>query len=88
MLDSPNPEANCALCRDLDPAERAAMRANLIVIPLHEIDHICEPCMEAFTANPVGRGRCRMLEMKETPVPTNRGFSLMATQLCASGTSP
>jgi hypothetical protein len=44
-------EADCLLCRDLDPAQRAAMRADLIVIPLRDIEHICEPCMEAFTAN-------------------------------------
>jgi hypothetical protein len=44
-------EADCVLCRDLDPAQRSAMRADLIVIPLREIEHICDGCMEAFTAN-------------------------------------
>jgi hypothetical protein len=42
-------EADCVLCRDLDPAQRAAMRADLIVIPLRE--PVCDGCVEAFTAN-------------------------------------
>jgi hypothetical protein len=42
-------EADCVLCRDLDPALRAAMRADLIVILLRE--PVCDGCMEAFTAN-------------------------------------
>jgi hypothetical protein len=44
-------EANCVLCRDLDAAQRAAMRADLVEIPLRDIDHICEPCLEAFCTN-------------------------------------
>jgi hypothetical protein len=51
MSDESVPEANCVLCRDLDPAQRAAMRADLIKIPLRDIEHICDGCMEAFTAN-------------------------------------
>jgi hypothetical protein len=42
-------EADCVLCRDLDPGQRAAMRADLIVIPLG--DPVCDGCVEAFTAN-------------------------------------
>jgi hypothetical protein len=44
-------EANCVLCRDLDLTQRSAMRADLIVISLREIEHICDGCMEAFTAS-------------------------------------
>jgi hypothetical protein len=51
MPDDTTAEADCALCRDLDPAQRSAMRADLIVIPLRDIEHICDGCMEAFTAN-------------------------------------
>jgi hypothetical protein len=42
-------EADCALCRHLNPAQRATMRADLIVIPLRE--PVCDACVEAFTAN-------------------------------------
>lgn len=42
-------EAECSVCRDLDPDERLAMRADLIQIPLRE--PICERCMEAFWTN-------------------------------------
>jgi hypothetical protein len=42
-------EADCTLCRDLDPAQRSAMRAQLIEISLRE--PVCDGCMEAFTAN-------------------------------------
>jgi hypothetical protein len=51
MSDGTITEAKCVLCYDLDPAQRAAMRADLIVIPLRDIDRICEQCLEAFTAN-------------------------------------
>jgi hypothetical protein len=51
MLDRIVAETDCTLCRDLDPTQRAAMRSDLIVIPLGDTDHICDPCMEAFTAN-------------------------------------
>jgi hypothetical protein len=51
MPDEHGPETDCVLCRHLDPAQRSAMRADLIVIPLREIEHICDGCMEAFTAN-------------------------------------
>jgi hypothetical protein len=51
MSDDTIAETNCALCHDLDPVHRSAMRADLIVIPLRDIEHICDPCMEAFTAN-------------------------------------
>ncbi len=51
MSDDTITEANCALCHNLDPTQRSAMRADLIVIPLADIEHICDPCMEAFTAN-------------------------------------
>jgi hypothetical protein len=43
------PEADCSLCCDLDPAQRATMRARLIVIPLRE--PVCDGCVEAVTAN-------------------------------------
>jgi hypothetical protein len=42
-------EADCALCRNLEPRERAAMRAKLIEVPLRE--HVCDQCMDAFTVN-------------------------------------
>jgi hypothetical protein len=42
-------EADCVLCRDYDPGQRAAMRAELIEIPLRE--YVCDECMDAFTAN-------------------------------------
>jgi hypothetical protein len=42
-------EANCVLCRHLDPIQRAAMRAELLEIPLRE--PVCDQCMEAFSAN-------------------------------------
>jgi hypothetical protein len=42
-------EPNCTLCRDLNPAQRSAMRAQLIVIPLR--DPVCDGCVEAFTTN-------------------------------------
>jgi hypothetical protein len=49
MSDNTTPEADCALCGHLDPAQLAAMRAQLIVIPLR--DPVCDGCVEAFTAN-------------------------------------
>jgi hypothetical protein len=49
MSDDTIAEADCVLCRDLDPAQRVAMRADLIVIPLRE--PLCDQCVEAFTAN-------------------------------------
>jgi hypothetical protein len=49
MPDETIAEANCALCRDLDPAQRAAMRSDLIVIPLRE--PVCDQCTLAFWAN-------------------------------------
>jgi hypothetical protein len=45
----PIPEADCSLCRHLNPAQRLAMRAQLIVIPLR--DPVCDACVEAFTEN-------------------------------------
>jgi hypothetical protein len=44
-------EADWILCRDLDPDRRAAMRADLLEIPLRAIDSICEQCLGAFWAN-------------------------------------
>jgi hypothetical protein len=49
MSDETIAEADCVLCRHLNPAQRAAMRADLLVIPLR--DPVCDQCMEAFTAN-------------------------------------
>jgi hypothetical protein len=49
MSDDTIPEADCSLCCDLDPAQRATMRVQLIVIPLR--DPVCDGCVEAFTAN-------------------------------------
>ena len=40
MSDDSIAEADCALCRHLDPAQRSAMRAQLIVIPLR--DPVCD----------------------------------------------
>jgi hypothetical protein len=42
-------EADCALCRDLNPNQRLAMRAELLQIPLRQA--VCDGCVEAFTAN-------------------------------------
>ena len=42
-------DADCVLCRDLDPDQRRAMRADLLEVPL-PVDNICDGCMEAFTA--------------------------------------
>jgi hypothetical protein len=44
-------EADCVLCRRLASAQRAAMRADLLEIPLSAIDNICEQCLGAFWAN-------------------------------------
>jgi hypothetical protein len=49
MSDETAEEADCVLCRDLDAGQCAAMRAKLIEIPIRE--HVCDPCMDAFTAN-------------------------------------
>jgi hypothetical protein len=49
MSDDTIAEANCALCGHLNPAQRLAMRADLLVIPLR--DPVCDGCVEAFTAN-------------------------------------
>jgi hypothetical protein len=49
MSDDTTPEAAGALCRDLNPAQRVAIRAQLIVIPLRE--PVCDGCVVAFTAN-------------------------------------
>jgi hypothetical protein len=49
MLDETVSEADCTLCRDLNPVQRSAMRAKLIVIPLR--DPVCDGCVEAFAAN-------------------------------------
>jgi hypothetical protein len=40
MSDDSIAEADCALCRHLNPAQRSAMRAQLIVIPLR--DPVCD----------------------------------------------
>jgi hypothetical protein len=45
-------DADCVLCRDLDPNQRMAMRARLLEVPLRE--PVCDECMEAFTANLLG----------------------------------
>jgi hypothetical protein len=42
-------ETDCVLCRHLNPAQRSAVRSELIVIPLR--DPVCDGCVEAFTAN-------------------------------------
>jgi hypothetical protein len=53
MSNEPEPvtETDCVLCRDLDPVQRAAMRADLLEIQLSAIDNICEPCLGAFWTN-------------------------------------
>jgi hypothetical protein len=43
MSDDSIAEADCALCRHLNPAQRSAMRAQLIVIPLR--DPVCDGCV-------------------------------------------
>jgi hypothetical protein len=47
------PEAECEVCGTLTPEERAALRADLAVIPLRV--PICERCPEAWARN-VGFG--------------------------------
>jgi hypothetical protein len=42
-------EVDCVLCRDLDPDERVAMRADLLEIPLGA--PICEQCLRAWVLN-------------------------------------
>jgi hypothetical protein len=42
-------EADCVLCRHLDPWQRVTMRADLLEIPIREA--VCDQCMEAFSAN-------------------------------------
>jgi hypothetical protein len=51
MSDETQPvsEADCVPCRDLDPGQRAATRADLLEIPLHE--PVCGRCVEAFWIN-------------------------------------
>jgi hypothetical protein len=51
MSDETIAEADCTLCRDLDPVQRFTMRADLLELPLRAIDRICELCLGAFTAN-------------------------------------
>jgi hypothetical protein len=51
MLDATVAEADCVLCRDLDPAARSTMRADLLELPLRDIDNICEACLGAFWTN-------------------------------------
>lgn len=49
MSDKASGEADCVLCCNLDPDQRAAMRAELIEIPIRE--PVCDQCMEASSAN-------------------------------------
>jgi hypothetical protein len=49
MSNETGGEADCVLCRDLDASQRVAMRVKLIAVPLRE--HVCDQCMDAFTAN-------------------------------------
>jgi hypothetical protein len=49
MSDEMIAEADCALCRHLNPTQRAAMRADLLVMPLR--DPVCDHCVEAVAAN-------------------------------------
>jgi hypothetical protein len=42
-------EADCVICRDLDPAQRSTMRADLLLIPLRE--PVCDSCTLAFWTN-------------------------------------
>ncbi len=42
-------EADCVLCRDLNPDQRIAMRAGLLHIPLFE--PVCPECTLAFWEN-------------------------------------
>jgi hypothetical protein len=48
---APVSEADCVLCRDLDPEQRRVMRADLLEIQLRDVDHICEQCLGAFWTN-------------------------------------
>jgi hypothetical protein len=43
MSDESVSEADCVLCRDLDPAQRMTLRADLIVIPLRELSAMGAP---------------------------------------------
>jgi hypothetical protein len=51
-------EADYALCGDLDPGERTAMRADLLKIPL--CGSVCDHCLRAWAIN-IGFG-CLMDE--------------------------
>jgi hypothetical protein len=42
-------EADCVLCRDLDPDQRLLMRADLLEIPLRE--PVCDQCLRAWAVN-------------------------------------
>jgi hypothetical protein len=42
-------EANCVLCRDLEPDERITMRADLLEVPLCE--PVCEKCLRAWAGD-------------------------------------
>ena len=44
-------EADCILCRDLNPDKRRAMRTDLLELQLRDIDSICEGCLGAFWTN-------------------------------------
>jgi hypothetical protein len=57
MSDDTVAEADCVLCRDLDPTQRSAMRADLIVIPLRE--PVCDHCMEHELRRTGGRASRR-----------------------------
>jgi hypothetical protein len=50
----PTSDAKCAVCGDLDPIERTAMREQIDTIPLH--GRICVECFRAFWRN-IGFGR-------------------------------
>jgi hypothetical protein len=60
-------EADCVLCCDLDPVAKAAMRADLIKIPLRE--PVCDPCVEAFSANLFASFPKTEEERRPSPIP-------------------
>jgi hypothetical protein len=42
-------EADCMVCRDLDPGKRPAMRSDLLEIPPRGA--VCDQCLQAWAVN-------------------------------------
>lgn len=67
------------MCRDLDPGERLAMRADLLEIPLRE--PICEQCLRAWSVN-VGFGWLNYFQSGSTIV-NNEAPAAIAAAIAA-----